>query len=234
MAQFSFSRFKEYLQLFVLNGWVQVKNFWEHLKVCLKYYSNYQFAKADICLMMTYLFDNPFKLSKRFLTNRGEKEVYAYGETPLSTLDEIVRLCKVQAKDVVFELGCGRGATCFWLNTIIGCRVVGIDYLPAFIQRADRIRKKLHMDKLEFRLDDIVDTDLTGATVVYLYGTCLDEAVIKKLIQKFSKLPPGTKIITISYPLADFCEGKNPFELMKRFEAPFTWGQADVYLQLVK
>ncbi len=43
-------------------------------------------------------------------------------------MDVIARECGIQKEDVVFELGCGRGRTCFWLNTFIGCKVVGIGF----------------------------------------------------------------------------------------------------------
>lgn len=227
-------KIQEYPQLIFLNSWIQLKNAWEQIKVCARYYYHWDFAKADACLFLTYLFDNPYKLSKRFLTRRGEKEIYAYGETPLSSLEEIAKICKIKSQDKVFELGCGRGATCFWLSTILKCSVVGIDYLPEFIQRAKRIQQKLKIKNLEFRLGDIADADLSGATVIYLYGTCLDESMIQTLIQKFKKLPAGTKIITVSYPLSDYIKGESPFEIMNQFEVSFTWGTADVFLQLVK
>lgn len=213
---------------------VQLKNICEQIRIIFHYYHHWKFAKADLALALTYLFDNPFKLSKRFLINKGEKEIYAYGETPLTTLDEIVKYCHIQSTDIVFELGCGRGLTCFWLSTILGCQVVGVDYLPEFMMRAQRIQRKLKINNLQFRLEDMTETNLQTATVIYLYGTCLDDATIQKMIQKFSTLPSGTKIITISYTLLDYCDSRAPFELMKHFEAPFTWGKTDVYLHIVK
>jgi hypothetical protein len=37
-------------------------------------------------------------------------------------------------------------------------------------------------------------------------------------------------VITVSYPLTDYAP--DAFEVVKQFEAPFTWGTADVFLQL--
>jgi len=224
---------KEFFKLLGLNFVVFFKNTIEYIKVVAKYYGTMAFCKADISLQLMYLFHNPFSISKRFLMKRGEENVYAYGETPLTTLEIIAKEAQIGPRDCVYELGSGRGRSCFWLNTILGCRVVGIEYIPEFVERAELIRKKLKMSNLEFRCEDMLKTDYSGATVCYLYGTCLDDQSIKKLIQKFSSLPSGTKIITVSYSLNEFTD-KKTFEVMKRFTVPFTWGSADVYLNVVR
>lgn len=222
-----------FCKLFILNISVQLKSFWEYLKVIVKYHHYTKFFKADLALQLIYLFDNPFSISKRFLIRSGEKEVYAYGETPLTSLDLIAKECQIKPSDTVFELGCGRGRSCFWLNGVIGCKVVGIDYVPEFISRAQRIANKLEMTGVEFREANIVLVDFTGATVFYLYGTCLEEALIDQLIAKFLKMPSGTKVITVSYPLTDYSTDRR-IEVMKRFPAKFTWGVGDVYLNMIK
>jgi len=233
MAKISFADIAEFFKLFAINLAVRLKNFGEYLKVIAKYYSNGQFLKADLAVQLTYIFDNPFTISKKFLLKKGEREVYAYGETPLTTLDQIAKECRISSTDCVFELGCGRGRTCFWLNSLLGCKVIGIDYIPEFIERATRIARKLKLNGIEFREQNMIHADFSGGTIFFLYGTCLEDPFIRQLAKKLSKLPPGTKIITVSYPLTDYAE-EGKFEVMKRFPAKFTWGQADVYLQIVK
>jgi SAM-dependent methyltransferase len=225
------SNFKEWMELLWINFVVLMRNLIEFFKVALRYYSNSNFLKTDLALRLMYLFHNPFSISKRFLMDRGEKDVYAYGETPLTTLERIARECHLSSKDVVYELGAGRGRTCFWLRAFIGCRVVGVEYIPEFVERANRIKTKLGLKGVEFCLQDMIDTDFRGATVIYLYGTCLEDNFIRKLAAKLARLPAGTKIITVSYPLTDYAE-RPLFEVMKRFPAAFTWGEADVYLQV--
>ena len=65
--------------------------------------------------------------------------------------------------------------------------------------------------------------------MIYLYGTCLREKQIKALCRRFEKLPKGTRVITVSYPLTDYTEG---YEVISCFSAPFTWGDTEVYLQI--
>lgn len=227
------SRFIEFSKLFFLNLWVLKTNFIEYVKVVARYYPNLTFMKVDLALLGHYCLKSPFKISKQFLQKRGEKDVYAYGETPLTTFEYIVKQCGITKADTLFELGSGRGRTCFWLNCFVGSKAVGIEFIPEFVDKANRVKKQFGLTEVEFRSQDMFDTDFSGATVVYLYGTCLEEDSIRKLIAKLEKLPIGTKIITVSYPLTDYTK-KSLFEVMRAFPAKFTWGTADVYLHLRK
>lgn len=231
--QMSKASFKEFLELLWINLRVQGQAFIEFLRVVFYYYTNLSFLKIDLSLLLTYLFNSPFLISKKFLINRGQTDVYAYGETPLTTFDYILTQCQVESTDALFELGCGRGRTCFWAALFKKCKVVGIEHIPEFISKANDIKKKFNLDTVEFRKQDLLLADFSNATVLYLYGTSLEDEYIKKLLVKFQKLPPGTKIITISYSLNEYTTMDN-YEVMKRFLAHFPWGNADVYLQIKK
>ncbi|MGK5594031.1 MAG: SAM-dependent methyltransferase [Parachlamydiaceae bacterium] len=230
LKRFSFT---EVGKLLAIRSSVQFKNFIENIKVASCYYASWTFLKADLLLMRSYLFNNPFSISKHFLRQKGEEDIYAYGETPLTTLNLIMRECRVESGETVFELGCGRGRTCFWLNAYYGCKVVGIDQIPEFIDRGNQIVDKLDLSSISFIQQDMLDADLSSADTIYLYGTCLQDDFIKKLTKKFAQLRRGTKIITVSYALSDY-DADSHFELMRCFSVKLTWGEADVYLQVVK
>lgn len=226
--------FKEYLTLLAINFKTHAYNLVEFIRTIFRYYlPNFRFAKEDLALLITYLFNSPYVFSKRFLESKGQKEVYAYGETPLTTMEQIANECQFSSKDTIFELGSGRGRTCFWLQAFLNCRVVGIEFVPEFVEQANKIKEQFKVDTVEFRQEDMLEADLTGATAIYLYGTCLEDKAIKQLIQKFEKLPAGTKIVTVSYPLTDYTSSTN-FEVMKRFPVRYPWGIADVYFHVKK
>jgi Methyltransferase domain len=225
--------FKEFFTLLWINFTVSIRNFIEFIKVAFRYYGSWIYFKEDISLRLMYLFHSPYSISKRFLLKRGENDIYAYGETPLTSLEIIAKEVEIGAHDCVYELGAGRGYTCFWLNSFTGCSVVGIEYVPEFVERANCIKNRLKIKGVQFRLADMLKCDFTGATVCYLYGTCLDENSIKILIKKFKELPRGTKIVTVSYPLTDY-SSSSCFLLMKHFTVPFTWGEADLFLHVIK
>lgn len=216
-----------------LNLVVHKRNFVEWLHVIWRYYRCLTFFQIDAALLLLYLFRNPYKISKEFLIAKGAEDIHRYGETPLTTMEHIARECGLRKEDTVFELGCGRGRSCFWLNAFIGCKVIGIEWIPEFVRLANDIKRRCHVRGVEFYAQDMTKASFYGATVIYLYGTCLEEENIKKLVQHFQSLPSGTKIITVSYALMEF-GGRPFFEVMKLFSARFTWGEADVYLQVKK
>ena len=224
---------KEFFTLMWINLVVLYRNAIEYCKVIARYYGSLSFLKTDFSLILMYLFHNPFTISKRFLQNAGEPNIYAYGETPLTSLEIIAKETQIGTSDCVYELGCGRGRSCFWLNSFTGCSVVGIEHIPEFVERANLIRNKLGIENVTFINEDICNVDYSPATVCYLYGSCLDDVTINKLVEKFSHLAPGTKIITVSFSLADYTDAKW-FEIMKRFTVQYTWGIADVYLHIIK
>ncbi|MBS0656548.1 MAG: class I SAM-dependent methyltransferase, partial [Verrucomicrobia bacterium] len=159
-------------------------------------------------------------------------EIAPYGETPLSVMHKIARKAGITAKDVVFELGCGRGRTCFWLASWIGCKTVGIEFVPTFIQKAAKVRAMFKTPNVEFRQEDMFTTSLAGASVIYLYGTCLTDEEVLKLIERCKELPAGTKIITISYSLLEYTDLPQ-FELIKTVDVSFAWGSTQAYIQII-
>ena len=233
MTQTYWNRVSEFFKLFWIRLVVTKRNFVDFCKVAFHYYSNPLFRKIDLTLLFQYFLNNPYQISKRYLVSKGIEDPDRYGETPLTTLQQIAQQCQISSKDYVFELGSGRGRACFWLHNFIGCKVVGIEQVPEFVEKANYVKERFGVEGVEFRLGNMLQADFSEVTVVYLYGTCLEDSFIKELTHKFTILPSGLKIITVSYPLTDYTE-EQVFEVMKRFPAQFTWGEGDVYLHLRK
>lgn len=202
------------------------------IRTIARYYRNAKFRQVDRIFLFAYLFDNPYTLARRWLQARGEEDVYSYGETPLATVDLISRRAQITSSDVVYELGSGRGRSCFWLRCLVGCQVVGIEYIPYFVMKARGIAAKAGVDGVEFRCEDFLKSDLSAATVVYLYGSNMDDAVIEKLVERLSRLRKGTRIITASFALSDYA-ADGAFTLLSTLEGDFLWGTATVYIQQV-
>lgn len=209
------------------------KNFAEWLAVVFRYYPIWEFARVDIYLLRNYIGVNPYRVCSRYLKEKGVEEVYVYGETPLTTVEIIAHECGINAADNFYELGAGRGRACFWLRFFVGCKVNGVEFVPLFVKIAQKTARTFHIDKCKFIFRDILDVDLSDATVIYFYGTSSDTRFILALIDKLKKVKPGTKVITVSYPLTHY-QIEPVFELVKHFPVQFTWGQTDVYLHVRK
>ena len=186
-----------------------------------------------MALSIPYLFRSPYKISKHYLKQRGAADIYTYGETLLTTLDQIAQEAELSSNDLLFDLGCGPGRTSLWLHSFIGCRIIGIEQIPLFVERAQDLVQRYQLDQIEFRQADMRDVDYTEATAIYLYGTCFDEDFLAPLIEKLRKARPGTKLITVSYALNEF--SREPyFKLIRQFPARYPWGEAQIFLQTLK
>lgn len=223
--QTRWDRFIEIISLLALNLLVSLRQLREYLQVILRYYPQKTFRQTHLTLLKSYLLNNPYHIHKKWLQQQGAKDPYTYGETPLTTLEYIAKAAKITPKDHVLEMGCGRGTCVFWLRCIIGCKATGVDLVPTFIEKAQEIK----LNGVEFRLEDILHTNLNNITVVYFYGTSSTNPFIKALIKKLATLPKGSRIITVSYPLTPYTK-KKLFAITHKLPAKFTWGYTDVYI----
>lgn len=228
-----FRRLQDFLYLLWLNLYVSWWDFREYLRVIWRYYGNRDFRKADLWMVWLYLLRSPYKISKRFLASRGEADIYAYGETPLTTLAEVSQACRLSKADRVYELGCGRGRTCFWLRAFVGCEVFGVEYIPIFIKVAQFIQDKVGIKGIHFEEGDMVDLDFSQATCVYLYGTGFDREVLESLVEAMLKLPDGARLVTVSYPITDYAP-EGMFEITEIVDGRFNWGEAKLFIQVRK
>ncbi len=203
----------------------------EFFRIVFRYYRFRRFCIADLLLGCHYVVKSPFRISKQHSQRNGKKDLYTYGETPLTTLDHIARECRILSTDVVYELGCGTGRTVLWLASVVDCETHGIDNLPTFIRKAERVKYLTGMKKAFFEECDFLTVSFQRATVLYLYGTLLEQETILQLMSCFATLKSGTKIISVSYALTDYCTF---FRVEKSFEAIFPWGKTEVYLNIRK
>lgn len=185
------------------------------------------FSVYERAFEKAYRFTNPYRICKQYLRQKQEAEIDAYGETPLLVLAEIAGRCALDASDTLIELGCGRGKGAFFLSHLTGCHVIGVDWVPFFIDIAKAIAESTPSLPVEFRCQDMHSLDFSKTTVIYLYGTCLSDQAILSLIERFKQLPLMIRIITVSYPLADY---SSHFSTVEQFTAMFPWGEGEVFI----
>jgi len=201
----------------------------DQIHVVSNFYKSPRFAGIDLAFGFFSLFSNPYRTCRKFLQKKGKKEIYAYGETPLSTLEIIAKTCELKPEDTWMELGSGRGRGCFWIAHFIGCKTIGIEWIPSFIRLGSFLKSCFQMKNLSFHLQNMEEADFRSATVIYLYGTCLETESLDKILQKMEALPTGARVISVSEPLAN-----NHFVLQKEFDVQYPWGETKAYLHFRK
>jgi len=199
-------------------------NFCDWIYNVFHYYNHIRFAAQETLLFFSYFFISPYRIARRL------EGGYPYGETPHKTLHTIINAAGITSQDVVYDLGCGRGRSCFWLAAVVGCKAVGIEYNPVFVKKAQSVLKLLPTAGLEFRLENMLEADLSGATVIYLYAISMLDSDIEKLAKKLQALPKKPLIITISFSLNEYVPA---FRIIKRLQVTFPWGEASCYIQTV-
>ena len=127
--------------------------------------------------------------------------------TPLTVVNEMLRLADVTASDVVYDLGSGDGRILIAAARDRGARGVGLEIDPALVaQSAERARRLGLSDRLSFRQQDLFEADLTPATVVTLYlSPDLNRRLRPKLL---SELRPGARIVSHSFDMGDWAPAR--------------------------
>jgi cyclopropane fatty-acyl-phospholipid synthase-like methyltransferase len=122
--------------------------------------------------------------------------------TPAATVDAMLKLAGVTAKDVVYDLGCGDGMIVTAAAKDFGARAVGIDINPVRVKEAnERVAKAGVTDKVTIKNEDLFTANIGDATVVTLY---LLQSLNEKLIPKLNKeLKPGTRIVSQTFSMGD-------------------------------
>jgi precorrin-6B methylase 2 len=127
-----------------------------------------------------------------------------YVPTPQSVVNEMLKIAKVGTNDVVYDLGSGDGRIPIAAVQKYGAqRAVGIDINPERIEEANENAKRAGVsDRVQFRQQDLFETNLQEATVVTLY---LLPAVNQQLRPKLlSELKPGTRIVSHAFDMGSW------------------------------
>ncbi|MBC8516716.1 MAG: SAM-dependent methyltransferase [Nitrosopumilus sp.] len=122
---------------------------------------------------------------------------------------DIFKFVDLGEDDIFYHLGCNdeKGIE-IAINEFKVNKAVGIDNN---LEKIERTKKNLKDKKMnaELKCEKIEESDITEASVILFWFT--DENVINKMMDKFEKLKPETKIITIWGPLPDCLPDKVDF-----------------------
>ena len=125
-----------------------------------------------------------------------------YVPSPDSVVEAMLKLAKVTAADVVYDLGSGDGRIPITAAKIYGARGVGIDIDRLRILEAnDNLRKAGVGDRVRFIQGDLFEADISEATVVTLFLlTRLNQQLMPKLKRE---LRPGTRVVSHQFRMDD-------------------------------
>ena len=115
-------------------------------------------------------------------------------------IDCFFELVKLSDSDVVYDLGSGDGRLLFAALENGAGKVVGVDIDPELVIRAtETARSKGFEDKATFIESDVMEANLSDATVVLCYLCTSASSALKPKLEV--ELNPGTRVVMESFPV---------------------------------
>ena len=126
-----------------------------------------------------------------------------YVPTPNEVVARMLALANVKNNDVIYDLGSGDGRIVITAAQKLGAKGVGIDIDPERIKEAKENAQAAKVtDRVEFRQQDLFETDLSQASVVTLY--LLPNLNLKLRPKLFKELKPGTRVVSHDFDMGDW------------------------------
>ena len=157
------------------------------------------------------------------------KSISPYAATPDSVVEAMLSLAGVGPRDFLVDLGSGDGRLVIAAAKQHGARGLGVDIDAKLVELAVRFAERDGVaDRVQFREQDLFDTDLRSATVVTIY---LLPGIMGRVAQKLkAELAPGTRVVVHDFPLPGW-----PVDRVESFDVPekrdYTFNErATIYL----
>jgi SAM-dependent methyltransferase len=129
----------------------------------------------------------------------GDLEM-TYGETPPTTMLQVLEVGGATSDDVFYDMGCGLG-----LPTVVAAhfckKAVGFEILPEVAEKAREVAGALGLGNAVFELADFKTADVTEGTFIFCYATCLREQSRAELAACVSRTRSGSRIVTVTHNL---------------------------------
>jgi len=123
-----------------------------------------------------------------------------YLATPEDVVERMLTLAETSSRDVVYDLGCGDGRIPIAAAKKYGARGVGLDIDPKLIELAKANAKAAGVERLvEFRVQNVLEADISPATVVTLYLLSSSNERLRPMLQQ--QLKPGARIVSHAFSM---------------------------------
>ncbi|CAN7662998.1 methyltransferase domain-containing protein [Pseudorhodoferax sp. LjRoot39] len=115
---------------------------------------------------------------------------------------EMLRIAQVGPQDRVIDLGSGDGRIVIVAAQRFGASGLGVEIVPDLVRQSqENARIAGVAERAQFRVEDIFQTDLSGASVITMY---LLPDVNLALRPRLLALKPGTRIVSHDWDMGDW------------------------------
>jgi len=130
--------------------------------------------------------------------SRYSNKLAPYVASPLHVVERMLELARIKPGETVFDLGSGDGRILIAAVEKYKAKGVGVEISPRLVAQANaNIQKEGLADQVRVIQGDVLDADLTGADVVFIY---LVTPLNEKLRPRFERyLKTGARVISHDY-----------------------------------
>ena len=126
-----------------------------------------------------------------------------YEPTAPDVVHAMLELAQIRAHDLVADLGCGDGRIVIEAVRRHGARGLCVDLDPRRIAEATRNAREAGVfERIDFRNQDLFDTELRGVTVVMLFLSPRFNLQLRPKLQR--ELAPGARIVSHWHDMGDW------------------------------
>jgi len=156
-----------------------------------------------------------------------DKPSFIYGEIIFDEFVELLKKVNPKKDDIFYDLGSGLGKPCLAISLAFEIKkAVGIELLADFIKASKEVYEKVkeifsEINEIEFREENLLETNLEEATIVFIHATCFDEKEMEKIEENLLKLKKESRIIVITKSLKN-----SEFLLLEEGSIRMNWGIA--------
>ncbi len=133
----------------------------------------------------------------------GESLDVPYVPTPQTVVDKMLDIANVTGEDYLIDLGSGDGRIPIAAAKRFGAKAMGVDIDAARVQEAKANAVNARVEgKVEFKKQDLFETDLSKATVLTMY--LLPRVNLQLRPRILNELKPGTRVVSHSFDMGDW------------------------------
>lgn len=133
---------------------------------------------------------------------------YGYDPTPYIVLEKLVQLDLIDKDDVIVDYGCGMGRVGFFINSQIGCNVVGIDHSEGLLEKANENLKSYGGENIVFvhaKAEEYLPDEANCLYFFNPFSSHIFQKVLKRIEESYVRNPREILVFfyysTIEYKL---------------------------------
>jgi SAM-dependent methyltransferase len=147
------------------------------------------------------------------------KKDVPYVPTPQHVVNRMLQIAQVSSSDYVIDLGCGDGRIVITAARDRGARGFGVDIDPQRIEESiANAQREGVTDMVEFRVQNLFDTDISKASVLTLYLLPVVNLQLRPRI--LTELRPGTRVVSHDFDMGEWDPDHSE---MLDYSAVFFW-----------